>query len=404
MTDELLRRQARWQADRLAAPEEAEIGRAVFEVTAEGRTEWVTLTFREGKLVVTSTDGQSEGAHAAAALRLLGGTAPPEAGPEIREETSPGVVETPHDPLAGALRHLVTSVARIGRRNALGSPTVEDAIARVVSASGEPPPPAIARWVGRLREALMADGGSYAAQLLSGAVALEEALESPARNAEQTGRIHAWLGPRSGRVAVETVHDRVWIELAREHLSALGPAQLQRRYLLDLSTGEILREERLHGGPPLSLGPCPRKVTVALAEIEQGPMPRRVRLFQYAVTPFVEDSAWAEVAGLAERSFSALARAYRQAFVEFPGLGEPFVLVSPSAWEQVAGLVPVDEAGDALPVARADAPGVVDLVFGRVAQKEPGWIAGRLAQLEDGLVIVPYALGGPVGSDYLRLR
>lgn len=404
MNDELLRRQARWQAERLPDPGDAEIGRAVVEVTAEGRTEWVTLNVREGKLVVTSTDGNLDGPHAAAALRLLACTPLPEKGPEIREETSPGTIEAPVDPLAGAFRHLVTSVARVGCRHAIGSPTVDDALDRVVSAAGEPAPATLARWVSRLRAALSAQDIPLVAQLLSGAVAVEEALSNASLAAEPDEGLRAWSFSRTGVGAVETVHDRIWIEIAREQVAALGPGHLQRRYLVDLSTGEILREESHHHQPPLSLGPCPRKVTVALAEIEHGPPPRRARLYQYAVTPFVEDSHWAELAALAERSFAAAAKTYRQSYVEYPGLAEPFVLVAPSTWEHVAGLVSVDEAGDALPLARADAPGAVELLVTRVLEDEPRWVAGRLQQLEDGLVLVPYALGALSAASYQRLR
>lgn len=412
------------------AADAARVERAVLDVTIDGRTELVSVSVRDGKLVCTSSDGKSDGPYVRAALRMLAGEASAMIatttaagmaatilidaaadGGEVgslatesgRGSLLPGTVRTapgsePAPPpltdraaLGRALDDLVTAVVRVGVREAHGSPSTEEAVQRLVEAAPSPLPLGVARFVGRLRAALASHDVQTTAVLLEGAARLA----SDVTVAKPTGlarrRIVSWLGASGdGEDEVERLFDRVLVEVGREWLAGIERSSIERRYLVDVQTGEVFREERARGGAGASVGPCPRLVTVGLAEAEEGAQPRRIRLLQYAVSWVVGSDEWARVAASAVRRFDALASTYRSSLTEFPGLVEPVALIAPAGWSKEEGAAPHDAEGLHLPIARADDPaGALALEQLLASQGDPSWIAGRLVDAGGTLMVVP---------------
>ena len=208
----------------------------------------------------------------------------------------------------------------------------------MLRAAPDPLPLGISRWVGRLKLALAARSAEEAARLLAGADLLIEDLAAAPRSREAHSRVLSWLGTLHEDIQDRArLTDRTMIEVAREEVGGVERESVERRYLVDLSDGAVYREERLPGAPTASLGPCPRVLTVWLAEAEQGVAPQRVRLLQYAVTPLVEADDLAAARGRARRDFAPLVDGYRAALASHPGLCEPFALVAPKRLESDAG-------------------------------------------------------------------
>ncbi|MDH5491922.1 MAG: hypothetical protein OEY14_08205 [Myxococcales bacterium] len=401
-----LRAAARRALESMPQAGSGQVRRIVVEVQAEGRSELVTLSLRDGELLCTASDGSADGPHVVTALRLLALEREPElsaSGP-VAELAPPPLADASVHPLADALDGLVTAIVRIGAGEAFGAPAVEDAFARIVAGS-RTPSRSLSRWIGRVRAALSDAAIDRLARLLVGASRLAEALRSPSPSHDEARRIAAWLGG-SGSSPVGVLSECILIEVGREWVGGVDRSALERRYLIDPGSGEIYREERARGTRPGSLGPCPRQISVGLAEVIDGPSPREIRLLQYAVTTAIPSQQWEAVAGSASRSFSALAASFRASLVEFPALAEPFCVAAPASWERPGGLVPVDIEGDALPIATADEPGFTAALEALTASAEPRWVAGRLIDHAGGLMLRPFSLGlsGPDGPIFYRLR
>src|SRR5690606_25355215 len=113
------------------------------------------------------------------------------------------------------------------------------------------------------------------ARAMFGAVRLAEDLRAKQRSEEAWRRIVSWLGTTARPAGtVQALTDRVLVEIARESLSGRVRAAIERRYLLDLTSTEVFREERA-AGQAASVGPCPRRIDVGLGEAEQGAPLRR---------------------------------------------------------------------------------------------------------------------------------
>jgi hypothetical protein len=253
-------------------------------------------------------------------------------------------------------------------------------------------PLGISRWVGRLREALGARDAEATARVLDGAVRVGEDLARPEPDAEARRRILSWMGALSHEVeGVKRVSDLTLVELAREWLPGVDAAGVERRYLLDLDSGEVYREERAAEALSASLGPCPRLINAGLATVEQGATPQRIRLLQYATTPGIESDVWDRVAGWSLRSFEPLVERYREAVRVFPGLAEPFVLVTPDAIEGDDVPLLVDDAERPLPGEGDRA--TLSALRRSAADGEVAWVAGRLVDPGGRLSIAPLAIG-----------
>lgn len=378
-----------------------EVTRVVVDVMAEGRTELVTLTLRGGKLIVSSTGGPDDHPHVAAALELLAGRDPVamRAQPPVEgRQSSPGTIRTVDDALpvtanrralAEALEDLIVAIVRVGVREARSSATVDEAIDRIVASAPTPLPLGIGRWIGMLRAAVATIDVDTVGRMLEGASQVATDLTHPSPAGKARRRIVAWLGATADTPGdVERVSDRTLVEVAREYVHGLERAAIERRYLMCLDTGEIFREERPRGGLGVSVGPCPRVVSVGLGEVEEGAAPRRIRLLQYAVSNTLGPDDWMRFDEMAQRRFEALASDYRDAMRAYPGLAEPFAVVAPATCGRNP-LVLVDAFDDPLPVARAEEPALAATLAELAREGDPEWVAGRLIDADGSLLLIP---------------
>ena len=373
------------------------VRRLTMDIEAEGRMEMVTLSLRDDELQCVSSDGRSDGPHVMAALRFIAGT-------EQRDDSSPprpeaSIVARPRDAsptneLAEALDDLLTAVTRVGADKAQYAPSVDAALERVVRVAPQPTPPGLGRFIGRLQQEIRSGELHRLARILDGASRLADALrlEAPTRESEQ--RLGAWLGARPGSTPkVELLYDRTMIEVGREWLSGTERASVERRYLIDIGSGSIYREDRPRNATA-SLGPCPRQLRVGLAEVEAGPAPERIRVLQYEVRPDVPAESWGRVQQVASRSFATVTAQYRRSMQAHPSLSEPFALIAPYRTERNGIFKAFDADGHQLVLNRSERRGAVLAFYDLLADGvEPSWVAGRLTDTGATVCLTPFALG-----------
>ena len=345
---------------------EADVERVVIDVRMGERVEMVTLSVRDERLVVLATDGTAATSPAArAALAWLASELPRTSLPPERRDRAPAADRPAEaDPLALAIADLTTAIVRQGI-DAAQAPATIDALARIGATS---PSLEVARWVGRLRAALAARDEILAARLLDGAGAV--------------------LTPGEP----ERIVDQVLVELGREVVDGLTPLAMERRHLLDPTTGEVLAEERLRD-QPASNGPCPRVVNVGLASRTRG---GRVRVVQYSVARLDPDML-ARLEALAEPSVAA-AFARAEAGIR-SALLEPAVLLRLGSAE---GGTAVDATGAPIPLARHEDAGAVSAFVDELARGAPSWIFGRWTVAGDEASLLP--LSCCVSGRVTRLR
>lgn len=407
---------------------DAGVRRATLELTVGGETALVSLAQREGRvLTVCSCGGAPACAHAVEALRWLEGggesaeprgtvlptapTPPSDAvsirAPALAAEPARAVAPVQRaQPLAAALDDLVTAVVRAGVDAAAGTPSLDESLRRLVAAAPAPLPTSIARVVGRLREALIARDLEVVARLCTGLGRLADSL----RHGDARGPI-AWLGVaaaaaldvRSGSLGDLRLVDTRLIEVAREWVATVDRAGLERRYLANPVTGALYREERLRGSAAPSLGPCPRTLEVALAELEPGPSPRRLRLLQYEVALAPEPLVYTELATHAAGTFAPLLALFREAMATFPALAEPFVLIAPHALERTRGGADLIDGEGARLALASEPPEVSAALLALAADDVPTIVAGRLISSAGALALVPLSVvAGPHDAPALR--
>lgn len=377
--------------------------RLSMDIELEGAREIVSLRRNGEALSWSCTCAQPECAHARIALGFLAEVDAAVADPSTRR-SRPDMPAVTADvrrlaqpdtargadmrALIEALRDVLTAVARAGL-SAGASAAQDEALQRLLRVAPEPLPLGISRWVGRLKQALSTRSLDEAARLLAGASLLIDDLEANPRSAEAQTRVLSWLGALGddtyGRWRVT---DRTLLEIAREELTGL-----ELRYLVDLSDGTAYREERLAGGPTASLGPCPRAVTVWLADTELGAAPQRIRLLQYAVTPLVEAELWEKLVACAVRDFTPLLAGYRAALAAYPGLCEPFALIAPERLEGGSAPWLTDAGGQRLHLAHPDNPASLRFLTRFSAGEPPAFVAGRLIDRDGALSLAPLGAG-----------
>jgi len=373
------------------------VRRLTIDVEVDGRVELVTLALRDGELQCISSDGQNDGPHAMAALRFVAALDP-------RDESSPPgpAVDSAHrsiepgapSELADALDDLLTAVVRVGVDKAQYAPSVDAALERVVGAAPQPTPSGLGRFIGRLRHELAEGELRGVMRILDGASKLADALRVDRPTRESKRRIGAWLGAQADAAPkVELLSDRTMIEVGREWLSGTERATVERRYLIDVRSGSVFREDR----PRLataSLGPCPRQLRVGLAEIEAGPSPRRIRVLQYEVQPDVPPESWEQLHQVASRSFAEVTERYRTAVQSYPTLAEPFVLVAPYRIEHDEVFKAFDPDGHQMLLNRSERRGAVLAFYDLLSEGvEPSWLAGRLTDAGGTVCLTPFAVG-----------
>jgi hypothetical protein len=324
--------------------------------TSTGERGLVTLSLHDGRLIAVDERGERGSALVAAAVGWLEGLALDE--PDAREGVARVSVPAPA-PTTDALRDLVLALVRSGlagaRRGAL------DEHLRLARAQTDL---RSARWTARFEAALAGDD-------LATLVALGRGALAPMRE-QLANRVDLRL-----------------VEVARERLDGVQPRRIERRYLLDLASGEVLLEEQdvalAHG----SLGPMPRVLEAGLVEVTSQPGRLVARVLQYTMTPRVEAAALARVAELAETDLSlSFARVEREIQAS-PGWAEPFVLFAPRLWGD--GLRALDVAGRAVPFSVDEDPAACLLLEEIVGRAAPSWIALRACPRRGVHAFVPLA-------------
>ncbi len=382
------------------------VRRLTMDIDVDGRVEMVTLSLRDGELQCVSSDGENDGQHVIAALEFVAGLDQPEDSqpPGVEASTGRRPIDGPQQSdLADALDELLIAVTRVGIDKARHSPSVDAALERVAEVAADPTPPGLGRFIGRLRQEVLSGQPRRAARILEGAASLADALRVESRTEASEERIRAWLGARPGSAPeLELLYDRTMVEVAREWLAGTKRASVERRYLIDLTTGAIYREDRA-GQATASLGPCPRQIHVGLAEVEPGPTPQRVRILQYEVRPEVPEESWERLHQVARRSFAQLMETYRRAVQGYPTLSEPFAVIAPYRIERDDGFIAIDSEGHRLVLERAERRGSVLAFYDLLNQGiEPTWLAGRLTDVGSTLCISPFAFSTR-NHDYTRL-
>ena len=376
---------------------EASVKRLTVDVEVAGRVEAVILSLRNGELRCVASDGCEDGPHVTAALELL-------AGPELREDSSPpgmpalhtaGLVEaSPLEDVAEALEDLLTAITRVGVDKAQYAPSVDSALERLVAAAPQPTPSGLGRFIGRLQHELRSAHLGRVARLLEGSSQLVESirLRGATPNAEE--RLGAWLGVRPvAAPQIEMLYDRTMLEVGREWLAGADRASVERRYLIDVESGLVYREDRPRNAAA-SLGPCPRALHVGLAEVEPGPAPHRIRLLQYEVQPNVGTEVWELLQQAARWRFAEVTEGYRRAVKAYPSLSEPFALVAPHRIERDGIFKAFDAEGHQLVLNRSERRGAALAFYELLGEGvEPSWLAGRLTDIGNTLCLTPFAVG-----------
>lgn len=390
---------------RLRSTGDGAVRRLSVEVEVDGKLETVIVSLRDAELQCVSSDGQNEGPHVMAALRFVAGPQTVNDSLAARSAVSLATKPDPRVPneLADALDDLLTAIIRVGVRGAQYAPSVDATLERVLEAAPQPTPTGLNRFMGRLQHVLRSEDPRTVARLLDGAAQLVDALrlKAPTRQSKQC--IERWLGARPGSEPdVQLLYDRTMVEIGREWLSGSERASIERRYLVDIQTGAVYREDRPRNAIA-SLGPCPREVRVGLAEVESGPSPKRIRVLQYEVEPQVGTETWERLNQAASQSFAELTERYRRSVGASPCLCEPFAVIKPYRTESNGVFKAFDAEGHQLVVDRNERRGAVLAFYDLLAEGvEPTWLAGRLTDWGATLCLAPFALGTRDGR-YVRL-
>jgi hypothetical protein len=370
-----------------ADPSTTRVTRLLLDVEIDGRPEIVSVSASNGAFVVHATAERRDEALRAALSMLAGGRPLPEpmvslTPPAGLRASVPGTVEAVDG--KGGLRalcdDLILSVVRAGVRDSDRAPAVKDAIDRLVKAT-DASHAGVRRFVGRLREAIAMLDVERVALLLDAIAKASAALEAQ----KEDGVLSALFGTDS---APRDVSDRTLVEVGREHLGGVVRRGIERRYLLDLDSGEVFREERW-ARENASVGPCPRVVSVGLAEIDDGPAPPRIRLLQYVVSSELTAEQWTAIDDLALRNFGDLWDLAAQARTKFAGLSEPAVVLRPKSVEIDDGVVLVGADSVAVPVARASDPAGGQAIASFIDGKKVAWVSGRLLETEGAVLVAP---------------
>jgi len=387
---------------RFAAQGEGGLRRISCEVAGEQ----VTFTHREGRVQASCTCGASECDHTLVALAFLGergehGSIPP---PKQRSSLRPPPLNhSDAQAMAEAFEELCLATSRAGASaQAQDSPSIRAALEQLLASATQPASLALSRFVGRFNSALAMGEVGTVARLLAGVQTWALAIKCGEHTLETAARTRIWLGVNDGE-APASLTDVTLVELGREWLSGLTRSAIERRYLVDLSSGSIYTEDRRRGEQDISVGPCPRVVHVAFAELDTALSPARARLLQYTVMHEPTQEQWQRLAELGEPALPALLTRYAQAARDSPSLSEPAVLFAPR--ELSAGPTGSlrDQNGRCLELRDDNDAPLADTVRALAGDGEVVWVLGRLRGLLRGIVLRPTSVLLRVDGK-LRLR
>ena len=365
--------------------------RGVARVNVEVTGEQVTLWLREGQLRERCTCGAEACEHLRLAQALLGTSVSglASAGSSDARPRSLRPVPSAGEPtqVADALDELSLAAARAGFAHP-DSPSIQRAIAQLLET--EPVPPAIARYVGRLSRALARADVGAVARLLDGALRLADELRQAEPRADAVARQRAWLGARAAG-SPASVADLSLLEVAREWLTGLDRAAIERRYLLDLASGEVFVEERPRAAPDASVGPCPRLLHVAFAELEVAHRPAQLRLLQYTLSLQLTSEHWSRVMKFAQTEVAGVRARYLHDLAAAPALAEPLVIFTPAVLQDGNIVALRDAHGGLLPLADTEAEndGRTQVLRDLGESGSLACVLGRLVEGDHGLALCP---------------
>ncbi len=348
----------------------------------------VTLFARDGSLRKLCTCGVEPCEHIAAALRFLANEAPSEV--RHRSSARPPPPAQTQLALATAFDELCVACARAGIE-ATDSPSIKQALDQLLAAAPDPVPLSLARWIGRFRDALAFGELGELARLLDGALFFAEQLREGER---------VWLEDVAGG---EPLSEVSLVEVAREWITGIDRASIERRYLVELVGGQVYSEERRRDdAAAISVGPCPRLAQVAFAEVDANTRPPRARLLQYSVSMHVPDAPWQRVVSLAQTEIATLRERFAADLRASPALAEPFAIFAPAELEIAANAL-TDTSGERLALRSDPNLSGIDALLAATRGADIVCVLGRLVGRASGLLMKP--LSAVVRSgDWLELR
>jgi hypothetical protein len=362
--------------------------------------EQVTLFMRNGRLRESCTCGVERCEHIAVVLNFLVEGAAQSAPAEVRVRSSmrPPAGDALHVALADAFEELCVASARAGIE-APDSPSIKEALERLLAAAPAPTPLSLARWVGRFREALACGELGELSRLLDGALGFAEQLRDDAVGAAAIEQRRAWLGSAE---ASESLAEVTLVEVAREWITGLDRAAIERRYLIELVGGQVYTEERRRGASEISVGPCPRVAQVAFAELDGATRPPRAKLLQYTLSLQVPEAPWQRVVSLAHSELGSVRESFAHDLRASPALAEPFTIFAP-AHIQVAANALTDRHGERLALHSEPNLSGIDALLAATRGADIVCVLGRLLGRASGLLLKPLSAVVRNG-DWLELR
>ncbi|HEY6880689.1 MAG TPA: hypothetical protein VI299_21850 [Polyangiales bacterium] len=362
--------------------------------------EQVTLFTRGGKLRELCTCGVERCEHVSVVLQFLAEGAAQAMPAEVRVRSSvrPPPGDMPQLALAAAFEELCVATARAGIE-APDSPSIKQALAQVMSAAPDPVPLSLARFIGRFRDALALGEVGELARLLDGALSFAELLRDDSLSYAALEQRRAWLG--SGE-AGDALAEVTLVEVAREWLTGLDRAAIERRYLIELVTGHVYTEERRRGEGEISVGPCPRLAQVAFAEVDRATRPPRAKLLQYTLSVQVPEAPWQRVVSLAEDTLAPLRERFAAEVRASPALAEPFAIFAPAQLELATNSL-ADTQGERLTLHSEPNLAGIDALLGATRGADIVCVLGRLVGRASGLLLKPLSAVVRNGA-WLELR
>jgi hypothetical protein len=360
--------------------------------------EQVTLFTRDGRLRELCTCGVDRCEHIAVVLRFLAEGAAQATPAEVRVRSSmrPPPPDSTQLSLASAFEELCLATARAGIE-ARDSPSIKQALEQLLNAAPTPMPLSLARWIGRFRDGLSFGEVGELSRLLDGALAFAELLREDSVGGLELRR--AWLGTAE---ASEALSEVTLVEVAREWITGLDRASIERRYLIELVSGQVYTEERLRGDSAISDGPCPRLAQVAFAEIDGATRPRRAKLLQYSLSMQVPEAPWQRVVSLAQTELSAVRERFAAELRECPALAEPFAIFAPAQIDLASNALS-DARGERLTLRSDPNLSGIDALLAATRGTDIVCVLGRLLGRASGLLMKPLSAVVRNG-DWLELR
>ncbi|HEX5656025.1 MAG TPA: hypothetical protein VFX59_02475 [Polyangiales bacterium] len=357
--------------------------------------EQVTLFMRDGRLRELCTCGVERCEHIAVVLRFLTDGAAP-ADVRVRSSVRPPPPDQGAVALATAFEELCVACARAGIE-ARDSPSINQALAQLLTAAPDPVPLSLARWIGRFRDALAFGELGELSRLLDGALRFTDQLREGPLSAPEQRR--AWLDEVDGSEALSEV---TLVEVAREWITGLDRASIERRYLIELVSGQVYSEERRRDDSRISVGPCPRLAQVAFAEIDSATRPPRAKLLQYTLSVQVPEAPWQRVVSLAETQLSVLRERFAADLRASPALAEPFAIFAPAQLEVAANAL-TDAEGERLALRSDPNLSGIDALLAATRGADVVCVLGRMLGRASGLLMKPLSVVVRNGG-WLELR